>query len=126
MEAPILAFLLPSEAGRRVFGNPLQWWKTHEVAFPNLAKLAKVQLAIQATSAPSERVFSQAALIGTAKRNRLDAEMMGKLLFLKVNWDAEEAAGWDMLSCVRAAEEDPDEEMEVVGVQMECVGWRSG
>ena len=41
---------------------------------------------------------------------------MGKLLFLKVNWNAEEAAGWDMLSCVRAAEEDPDEEMEVVGV----------
>ena len=55
--------------------------------FPILAQLARIYLPIQATSAPSERIFSQAALIIREKRNRLGPEISGKLLYLKENWD---------------------------------------
>ena len=49
--------------------------------------MARVHLAIQATSAPSERIFSMASLIITKMRNRLGPEIAGKLLYLKQNWD---------------------------------------
>ena len=114
-EAACLPFVVQAEAAtaKREFGNLLEWWKNHQATFPRLDKLAKACLALQATSAPSERVFSQAALVATAKRNRLGSEIAGKLLFLKANWDAEENAGWDVLSCVKAAEEDPGTEMSI-------------
>ena len=49
--------------------------------------MAKIYLALQATSAPSERVFSQASLLLSAKRTRMDPDMAGKTLFVKQNWD---------------------------------------
>ena len=55
--------------------------------FPILVQLARIYLPIQATSAPSERIFSQAALIIRERRNRLGPEISGKLLYLKENWD---------------------------------------
>ena len=47
----------------RVHNNPLEWWARHKTVFPILAQLARIYLPIQATSAPSERIFSQAALV---------------------------------------------------------------
>ena len=38
--------------------NPLDWWHLNQGRYPLLAKMAKVFLAIPATSVPSERVFS--------------------------------------------------------------------
>lgn len=35
----------------------LNWWKNHELFYPNLAKMARDYLSIQATSVASERVF---------------------------------------------------------------------
>ena len=49
--------------------------------------MARVHLAIQATSATFERIFSMASLIITKMRNRLGPEIAGKLLYLKQNWD---------------------------------------
>jgi len=49
--------------GTITFSNPLEWWRQHKDTFPILAYLAQVYLAVQATSAPSERVFSQASKI---------------------------------------------------------------
>jgi hypothetical protein len=46
-----------------IFADPLAWWKGNERKFPILAKLARMYLAIQATSAPSERIFSVASRI---------------------------------------------------------------
>ena len=59
--------------------NPLKFWNRHDSA---LSKIAMRYLTVIATSVPSERLFSQAALILTEKRNRLTAEHFQQLLFL--------------------------------------------
>ena len=50
-------------------------------------KLAKQYLSVQATSAPSERVFSAAERVIGTRRGRLSPEMAGRLLFVSRNWD---------------------------------------
>ena len=62
--------------------NPLDWWKKWGSKFPNLAQLARRYLAMPATSAPVERLFSVAGLVATAKRNRLDPSTVSLLVFL--------------------------------------------
>jgi len=66
--------------------DPLLWWSEHEYKFPYLAILAKRCLCIPATSAPSERLFSDTGLVITEKRNRLDGENVNQLVFLNKNW----------------------------------------
>ena len=48
--------------------DPLAWWKLHDSRFPRVSKLARKYLAIPASSAPSERVFSRAKLIQQRQR----------------------------------------------------------
>jgi hAT family C-terminal dimerisation region len=67
-------------------GNPLEWWAGKEASLPILASFAKEMLAIPATSAASERVFSQAGQITRANRNRLDVTNTAQLVFLKGSW----------------------------------------
>ena len=62
--------------------DPLQWWKKWGSKFPNLAQLARRYLAMPATSAPVERLFSVAGLVATAKRNRLAPSTVSLLVFL--------------------------------------------
>ncbi len=74
------------------YNNPLDWWRLHHSKYPNLWKLASIILAIPATSAPSERVFSAAANIVNKKRVRLKADNVDLLVFLRANkhfvtWD---------------------------------------
>jgi len=47
--------------------------------------LAQIYLAILATSTPSERLFSNAGNLLTAKRTRLNPELFNRLMFLKKN-----------------------------------------
>jgi len=49
----------------------LAWWKSQKDIYPKLSLLAKTILAIPATSALSERVFSTAGLTVNAKRSSL-------------------------------------------------------
>lgn len=49
----------------------LKWWSRHSDIYPNLARVARDYLAIPATSAPVERVFSGGADLVTDKRGSL-------------------------------------------------------
>ena len=73
----------PAVDGKRKYHNPLVWWSQNERFFPILSKLAKRILAIPATSCPSERVFSVAGRIVSARRAKLSTSNVSMLLFLK-------------------------------------------
>ncbi|CAN0351961.1 unnamed protein product [Discosporangium mesarthrocarpum] len=60
----------------------LAWWAKHQHGFPYLARLAVVHLAIPATSATSERVFSGVGDTVAKKRNRMGSEMVDALVVL--------------------------------------------
>jgi hypothetical protein len=60
----------------------LEWWRANNNKFPVLASLAQKYLAIPATSAPSERVFSVAGLTIAKDRARLDPANANELVFL--------------------------------------------
>jgi len=49
------------------YNNPLGWWRIHAEKYPNIWIIARCVLAIPATSAPLERVFSAAANIVNKK-----------------------------------------------------------
>jgi hypothetical protein len=61
----------------------LRYWASKEYEFPTIARMARDHLAIPATSAPSECVFSVGGDIITKKRNRLGADNTRRLLCLR-------------------------------------------
>ncbi len=66
--------------------SALAWWEDEGKSnFPHLYKLALKHLIVSATSVPSERIFSNAGNILTAKRNRLSDANAGMLVFLNAN-----------------------------------------
>lgn len=67
------------------FADPLEWWKANHGDWPILSRLARQYLAVPGTSAPSERVHSEAGLVITDKRNRLSPHRAGNLVFLHEN-----------------------------------------
>jgi hypothetical protein len=69
------------------YNNPLDWWRVNCDKYPNICSLATCILAIPATSAPSERVFSSAANIVNKKRVRLKPDTVDLLIFLRGNKD---------------------------------------
>ena len=71
---------------RNRFRDPIAWWKKYDTRFPRLAALAHKYLSIQATSAPSERIFSLASRIIEDRRTRLDPSLAGQLLYVGCNY----------------------------------------
>lgn len=67
--------------------NPLAWWKANCGRFPRMAKVARHMLAIPATSASSERLFSTAGLTVTKLRSSLKPENVRAILYLNKNMD---------------------------------------
>ena len=63
--------------------NPLDYWKQNTYRFPILSILARRYLAIPATSASIERVFSIGSDIITKRRNRLLSNTVKQLILLK-------------------------------------------
>ncbi len=74
------------------YNNPLDWWRVYHSKYPNMWRLASCILAIPATSAPSERVFSAAGNIVNKKRVRLKPETVDLLIFLRGN---KEFVSWE-------------------------------
>lgn len=61
----------------------LAWWKEKAALYPTLAEMARVYLAIPASSAPSERVFSAGKLTLDYKRRSLEPDRVSRLVFMK-------------------------------------------
>ena len=113
--SPLLPLRSNLPDGTKVFNNPLDWWKTNQGMFPILAQMARIYLAIPATSAPSERVFSVASRLISGRRNRMTPELVGKCLFVSENWER-----WcgevDFLQVAEETADDGGEEAEDVEV----------
>lgn len=78
---------LPHHPVHRMGNEVLLWWKAQADRYPNLSALVRRILAIPATSAHSERLFSQAALLISKKRARLTDDNVSKLIFLNGCWE---------------------------------------
>jgi hypothetical protein len=65
--------------------DPLGWWKLHASAFPILSTLARRYLAIPASSASSERLFSQLKLTATPARRNMSPDTLCMLLFVEAH-----------------------------------------
>lgn len=83
LSAQFEAYLSEPQLGHNL--DALKWWKDHESKFPRVAELAKKYMCIPASSASSERVFSTAGNIITAKRSSLLPENVSTLVFLYQN-----------------------------------------
>ncbi|KAE8736943.1 hypothetical protein FOCC_FOCC017600 [Frankliniella occidentalis] len=66
--------------------KPLAWWQRRADKFPRLVRLARRYLIIPASSAESERTFSDAGWILNKRRKNLDMCVVDDLLFLHCNF----------------------------------------
>ncbi len=64
-------------------GRPLVWWSLHAAQFPLLPRVARRVLAVLATSASSERSFSEAGLLVTKKRSSLSSDLVAQMTLLR-------------------------------------------
>ena len=60
----------------------MNWWKSHNLEYPLLARLAKKYLCACATSSPSERLFSTSGDIVTPNRCSMKPDKVDMLTFL--------------------------------------------
>jgi hypothetical protein len=65
--------------------DPFEWWANKKSKYPILSRLARIYLAVPATSTSSERLFSDAGNLLTAKRSRMNSEFFKRIMFLKRN-----------------------------------------
>ena len=75
----------PMENDDHSFNDPLKWWKDNRMKYPYVANISRKFLAIPATSAPSERVWSRAARILSFRRARLKDDLVGRMMFVREN-----------------------------------------
>jgi hypothetical protein len=66
---------------------PLEFWKTHQGTYPKMAVAARRYLAIPATTASSERLFSSAGNVISDRRSRLLPDRASALILLRENLD---------------------------------------
>jgi hAT family C-terminal dimerisation region len=79
--------MFASENQQPQTADTLTWWQENDTRFRSLATLARKYLAIPATSAPSERVFSLAGNICNRRRACLSPAHLDALVFLNANSD---------------------------------------
>ncbi len=67
------------------YNNPLDWWRVNHYKYPILAQLARKLLAIPATSAPSEHIWSRVSTVLTAKRASTKHETAADIIYIREN-----------------------------------------
>ena len=77
--------LIDPEKDTKTRNDPLLYWRENASRKPMLASLTRKYLSALPGSVASKRLFSTAADIADEKRNRLAAEKVEMLLFLKKN-----------------------------------------
>ncbi|XP_041856920.1 E3 SUMO-protein ligase ZBED1-like [Melanotaenia boesemani] len=65
--------------------DPVQWWCSKTDTLPLFSQLSFIYLCVQASSTPSERVFSTTGDTFCPERSRLQPEKVNMLLFLNKN-----------------------------------------
>jgi hypothetical protein len=65
--------------------DPLKRWIANCIMYPYVANVARKYLAIPATSAPSERVWSRLARILSLRRASLCDDLVGRMMYVKEN-----------------------------------------
>jgi hypothetical protein len=68
--------------------DPFAWWKKNSDRYNAIAPLASDRLSVAGTSVPSERLFSAAGDLVSAKRSCISSENVDMLLFLNKNLNA--------------------------------------
>jgi hypothetical protein len=68
------------------FQNPLEWWALHKSSYPVLSQVARLLMAVPATSVSSERLFSKAGAVISDRRSKLLPKHAEQLCFLSQNW----------------------------------------
>ena len=74
----IKAYLKTAQIG--ISEDPLKWWGMRAATLPILAQVAKVILAVPASSAPCERVFSKLARVNSKERSQMNPDLSNALL----------------------------------------------
>jgi hypothetical protein len=69
----------------KLYNCPLSWWKSSAHRFKNFERLAVKYLAIPATSAPSELIWSLASRVLTVKQNRMSEKVTSAIMYCQVN-----------------------------------------
>ncbi len=69
-----------------VQADPCDWFRVHHAEWPIISLMAEKFLAVPASSAPCERLFSDAGNLFTTKRARITDEHAEQQLFLHENW----------------------------------------
>jgi hypothetical protein len=77
------SYLSESAGGDSI--DPRMWWNVNRQRFRNVARVARVYLAIPATSVASERLFSKAGLTVGTRRGNLSPEHVEHVVFLNQN-----------------------------------------
>ena len=65
--------------------NPLDWWKIHSNELPHLAKMARQFLAMPASSAGPERLFSAAGKMHDGQKKNTKEDTLSLQLEVKMN-----------------------------------------
>lgn len=66
--------------------NPLEWWKDHEVQFPNVSKLARMILAIPPSQVENELDFSIDGVLDRAQNYCIDMDHLSRFTFISKNF----------------------------------------
>ncbi len=69
----------------KLYNCSLSWWKSSAHRFKNFERIAVKYLAIPATSAPSERIWSRASRVLTVKQNRMSEKVTSAIMYCQEN-----------------------------------------